>query len=119
MCGIGGFLIKNSQTVNYEKILNKMSISLFKRGPDDEGYWHDKKSGIFLFHRRLSILDLSKNGLQPMISQNERYIITFNGEIYNFNIIAKQLRDTGTIFKSQSDTEVIIEAFQNGVLKNQ
>ena len=111
MCGIGGFLIKNNQTVNYEKILKKMSTSLFKEGQMMKGYWHDKKSGIFLFHRRLSILDLSKNGLQPMISQNERYIITFNGEIYNFNIIAKQLRDTGTTFKSQSDTEVIIEAF--------
>ena len=78
------------------------------RGPDDCGTWTDSKSGIALGHRRLSVLDPSNAGHQPMISQDGQLILTYNGEIYNFLELRKDLEAGGTQFKSQSDTETLI-----------
>ena len=80
MCGIVGAL-GNNNACNYS--IKKMANTLKHRGPNDFGIWSDTKNNIFLAHRRLSILDLSNNGHQPMISESERYIIVFNREIYN------------------------------------
>ena len=83
MCGITGFYSQNFSKNNLE-LLDRMSTSLKRRGPDFSGHWCDHSQGIYLSHRRLSILDLSENGNQPMISMCGRFIISFNGEIYNF-----------------------------------
>ena len=79
MCGILGYLIK------IIKILKIFLICFLQlhRGPDDDNYWIDQDTGLFIGHTRLSILDLSKAGQQPMSSNSDRYIISFNGEIYN------------------------------------
>ena len=111
MCGIAGFL--NNSTNNSESILNKMVDSLAHRGPDDEGYWFDRDAGIALGHRRLSILDLSPAGHQPMNSHSGRFVIIFNGEIYNYHLIRAELEKLATYnWRGHSDTEVILEAFE-------
>ena len=85
-----------------------MAKTLEKRGPDHFGYWCDEVSGIALSHRRLSIIDLSVNANQPMLSSNGRYVIVYNGEIYNFKKIRSSLESI-TNFKTNSDTEVLLE----------
>ena len=110
MCGISGFIkFQNNLSVD---ILKKYSLlmanTLEKRGPDQLGYWCDETSGIALSHRRLSIIDLSTKANQPMVSFNKRYIIVFNGEIYNFKIIRSYLKEK-IQFKTNSDTEVLLE----------
>lgn len=112
MCGIGGILIqkRNSKQDKHLNSLKEMSFKQKERGPDNEGFWHDKNEDLFLFHRRLTILDLTSQGNQPMISQNKRYIISYNGEIYNFLNLANEIKKFGTNFKSKSDTEVILES---------
>jgi asparagine synthase (glutamine-hydrolysing) len=91
-------------------VCGRMSDALAHRGPDDRGVWTDAASGIALGHRRLSILDLSPLGHQPMASQGGRYVISYNGEIYNF----AELRDclSGHRFRGTSDTEVLLAAFE-------
>ena len=84
MCGIFGFISASTTKEESLDILNKMSKTLINRGPDQYGYWHELKDGIAIGQRRLSIIDLSENGKQPMISKSGRYVITFNGMIYNF-----------------------------------
>ena len=88
MCGFTGFL---GGDVGGEKLLYNMSEKLAHRGPDDYGVWLDESAQIGLSHQRLSILDLSEAGHQPMISELERYVIVFNGEIYNHLAIRKEL----------------------------
>lgn len=105
MCGIFGCLNSNISLGLAEKCLD----TLQHRGPDGSGLWHE--DGIILGHRRLAILDLSDNGKQPMSYANERYWITFNGEIYNFLELRNELYGLGYHFKSDSDTEVILAAF--------
>ena len=105
MCGITGF-ISNAYSKQH---LIKMTKSLTHRGPDAEGYYYNNKTGTGLGHRRLSIIDLSKDANQPMTSSCGRYIIVYNGEVYNFKDIAKKIVDHE--WKTNSDTEVIIEAF--------
>src|SRR6185312_10836905 len=83
---------------------------LAHRGPDDSGHWQSAADGIAFGHRRLSIVDLSPGGNQPMISSDGRYIITFNGEIYNYRALRANLIGRGAQFRSESDTEVILEA---------
>ena len=83
-----------------------MSQKLFHRGPDDDGIWCDPKIGIALAHRRLSIVDLTKNGHQPMNSHCGRYCIVFNGEIYNHLFLRKELPDS-IIWIGNSDTETL------------
>ena len=84
MCGIAGFITINNFTGHEIKtIINNMSSTLSHRGPDNTGYWICESGQVALGHKRLSILDLSTSGHQPMISSSNRFIIVFNGEIYN------------------------------------
>jgi asparagine synthase (glutamine-hydrolysing) len=116
MCGIVGFLGTNNNSIRQAKImLNEMSNTLKHRGPDDNNDWQDPESQIFLSHRRLSILDLSINGLQPMTSCYGKYIITFNGEIYNHLKLRNELENFSkdTKWKGTSDTETLLAGFEN------
>ena len=107
MCGINGFNFIDSST------LKKMNDSIKHRGPDAEGFFEDKKNKVSLAHRRLSVIDLSKRGSQPMNYSNKgkNVEIVFNGEIYNFLEIKKNLEKKGYKFKSNSDTEVILASY--------
>ncbi|MFC7518367.1 asparagine synthase (glutamine-hydrolyzing) [Herbaspirillum sp. GCM10030257] len=115
MCGIAGLL--HSSTVRdigqNNAILRKMTDSLSHRGPDDAGYWHDATHGIGLGHRRLSVVDLSPNGHQPMLSGSARYIIVFNGEIYNYLQLRAELESAGRApaWRGHSDTETLLAGF--------
>jgi asparagine synthase (glutamine-hydrolysing) len=92
-----------------ERIGRAMSDSLLHRGPDAGGVWTDAGAGIALGHRRLSIIDLSPGGAQPMVSACGRYVISYNGEVFNFLELRKELGQQGVQFRGGSDTEVIIE----------
>ena len=120
MCGISGFFInyKLNKDATYEQIIS-MNNSINHRGPDSEGYWIDNEKGIAIGHKRLSIIDLSKAGSQPMLSNKGRYIISFNGEIYNHNSIRKKLSNSGNDinWKGHSDTETLINAIEIWGLK--
>lgn len=112
MCGITGIINLDKRRIN-QKILLDMNQALKHRGPDDEGYWLDPHAkNIGLGHRRLSILDLSPLGHQPMFYDHKNLVIVFNGEIYNYIEIRKVLSNLGYKFRSQSDTEVILAAYQ-------
>ena len=106
MCGIAGIFNFNKEPVSAGS-LKSMTDALAHRGPDGEGIFIDEYVG--LGHRRLSIIDVSSNGAQPMTSQNEEWVIVFNGCIYNFPALKKELQSKGHSFKSTSDTEVISE----------
>ncbi|MCP4105927.1 MAG: asparagine synthase (glutamine-hydrolyzing) [Desulfobacteraceae bacterium] len=110
MCGIAGLLNPKEYRNELSNILWNMSDKLVHRGPDDKGVWIDSFSGVGLAHRRLSILDLSPEGHQPMISSCGRFVITYNGEIYNFKELRKELEIFGHCFRGNSDTEVILAA---------
>jgi asparagine synthase (glutamine-hydrolysing) len=118
MCGIAGFLHTSFNRDLWETTLTDMARTIAHRGPDDEGIWFDMDSGIGLAHRRLSIIDLSENGHQPMASHSGRYIITYNGEIYNFRDIKKALEDERIQWRGHSDTEVILAAIEAWGLEN-
>jgi asparagine synthase (glutamine-hydrolysing) len=85
-----------------------MVSCLVHRGPDDQGVWVDPEAGVALGHRRLSILDLSAEGHQPMVSHDERWVVAFNGEIYNFALLRQELEGRGHKFRGHSDTEVLL-----------
>ncbi|MDB0003340.1 asparagine synthase (glutamine-hydrolyzing) [Alphaproteobacteria bacterium] len=108
MCGISGIINFNKSKINENDII-EMNNQLKHRGPDDDDIYIDKFIGFG--HTRLSILDLSANGKQPMQSSNNRYVITYNGEVYNFLDIKKELINRGYIFKSHSDTEVVLNSW--------
>lgn len=106
MCGIGGFLGNFEQ-----RLLDEMSNVMAHRGPDDAGAYHDVNAGIGLAHRRLSIIDLSPAGHQPMWDLSRRVAIVFNGEIYNYRQLRSDLLCSGFEFQSQSDTEVLLNLY--------
>ena len=115
MCGISGvFLnIKNKNSKGLEQAVERMNQSQFRRGPDDKGVFVDVKTGVAFGHNRLSIIDLSKAGHQPMGYKIKNYDlwITFNGEIYNFLDLKKDLEKKGHKFKTKTDTEVILALY--------
>ena len=110
MCGITGFWNTSGdfESGRIQAIVKEMSKSLFHRGPDDFGQWIDEERGLGLGHRRLSIIDLSPEGHQPMKSRDGRYVIVLNGEIYNFLELRQQLISLGHKFRGHSDTEVML-----------
>lgn len=119
MCGIAGvFATGESQrpSATVEHALS-MVRTLVKRGPDGEGSWGDPAAGIAFGHRRLSIVDLTDTGAQPMQSADGRYIITFNGEVYNFRELRDELAAYGHSFHGTSDTEVMLAAITQWGLK--
>ena len=107
MCGIAGYINFNNQPVS-KFILKEMGKAIKHRGPDGEGYWLNNNVGIA--HRRLSVIDLSDAGRQPMISKNKRFILSYNGEIYNYRELRKVLIKKGYFFSSQSDSEVVLNS---------
>ncbi len=122
MCGFAGFIYKSVTRIeDFSSRLNAMTDAISYRGPDDSGEWLDIESGIALGHRRLSILDLSVQGHQPMVSASGRYVIAFNGEIYNHIFLRKRIEDSifnteslikqdVNIWRGHSDTEIMLAA---------
>jgi len=109
MCGIAGIIQLSSSTYTKEA-LAKMTGALIYRGPDGEGLWQNETTTVLLGHRRLSIIDLSEAGHQPMQYMN-RYTIIHNGEIYNYIELREELQKKGYSFRSQTDTEVIVASY--------
>ncbi|MCX7856945.1 MAG: asparagine synthase (glutamine-hydrolyzing) [Deltaproteobacteria bacterium] len=109
MCGIAG--IVSSGRINGE-LLSRMINIQSHRGPDGEGVWISPDGQVALGHRRLAIIDLSDGARQPMIDISGRYVITYNGEIYNYIELREELKKLGASFRSQSDTEVLLEAYK-------
>ena len=110
MCGISGLLDTSHQLGKHqlEAAVLEMVNTLRHRGPDDSGAWADARTGIALGHRRLAIVDLSPEGHQPMLSACGRYVISFNGEVYNFEALRCELESLGYAFRGHSDTEVML-----------
>lgn len=112
MCGISGILnLSPRANGSLERAATTMNNSLYHRGPDDNGLWVDEATGLAFAHRRLSIVDLSPAGHQPMISSDGRFVMVYNGEVYNHEDIRPELTARGVVFRGHSDTEVILEAF--------
>ena len=110
MCGINGILHFQSQRKVDERLLTKMRDSLAHRGPDDQGLYIDKNIGFG--HRRLAILDVSAAGHQPFVSEDNRYVMVYNGEIYNYQAFYSELKSNGFLIKTNSDTEVLLKLYQ-------
>lgn len=117
MCGLTGFILNRGEDqIFIKKTIDSMVESLGHRGPDDSGSWFDAADKVTLGHTRLSIQDLSVNGSQPMHSSSSRFVIAFNGEIYNHLIIRKKLQNSlphKLLWKGSSDTETILAAIEN------
>lgn len=113
MCRIAGFWDPQSRNVaSWREAIMAMRDSMTYGGPDDAGFYFDQEFGLALGHRRLAILDLSPLGHQPMFSASGRFGIVYNGEVYNYQAIAKELESKGRSFQGTSDTEVILEAIE-------
>ena len=122
MCGIAGFITAgddNSSEVT-KRILTAMSNAITHRGPNDEGSWSDTEAGVWLGHRRLAIVDLSNAGHQPMKSASGRYIIAFNGEIYNHLSLRQEIDAAGEApsWRGHSDTETFLQGFDFWGIQN-
>ncbi len=112
MCGLAGMLLPEPALAEgvLQALAGRMGDAVLHRGPDDRGVWVDAAAGIALAHRRLSILDLSPLGHQPMASADGRYLLAYNGEIYNFAQLRAGLEPLGHVFRGHSDTEVLLAA---------
>src|SRR5688572_24124102 len=112
MCGVAGFWQRTGSLE--ESLLARMTSPLEHRGPDDHGSYFDASAGVALGHRRLSIVDLSPQGRQPMSSASLRYVISYNGEIYNFGALRRELTRMGKApaWRGHSDTEVMLAAIE-------
>lgn len=119
MCGIAGIFDPSlSSSADYLAAQShKMGNSLFHRGPDGGDIWFSESAGIALAHRRLAIIDLSQTGHQPMTSGCGRFVISYNGEVYNHEDLKQELKDRGYQFKGHSDTEVIVAGFSHWGIK--
>ena len=123
MCGFAGFLAADNTIVDAEasSTLRRMADAIIHRGPDGDGYWIDLAEGIGLAHRRLSIVDLSSAGAQPMTSVSGRYVIVFNGEIYNHMRLRHALQREGQTvapWRGHSDTETLLAGFDAWGIEN-
>ena len=112
MCGIAGIVGSSLLQPKLRARLTDMQVHLRHRGPDDEGLFLDSQGSAGLVHTRLAILDLSDSGHQPMVSDDERFTIVFNGEVYNFEELRTELEAAGESFHSRSDTEVVLRLYQ-------
>jgi asparagine synthase (glutamine-hydrolysing) len=112
MCGVAGFVDNRGayRAEDWTHTVAAMAVPLRHRGPDDAGVWTDPAAGVALAHRRLAILDLSPAGHQPMTSSCGRWVLTYNGEIYNHAELREELSASGRTFRGHSDTEVLVEA---------
>ena len=108
MCGIAGIIANGALDIS---VVARMSGSIAHRGPDDEGMWSDAEAAVALGHRRLSIVDLSPAGHQPMHSHDQRWVLNFNGEIYNHGELRRELEESGVAanWRGHSDTETLLE----------
>lgn len=115
MCGFGGFLSRGDigTADSAERLLSQMGKAILHRGPDSEGVWCDRTAGLGFVHRRLAIVDLSAAGHQPMMSSDARYVLAFNGEIYNHLTLRKKLESSGASpsWRGHSDTETLLACF--------
>ena len=118
MCGIAGYYNKNCTADYWRPALEKMAEAVSHRGPDNQGIWFDENARIGLTHRRLSIIDISEEGHQPMISPSGRFTIVYNGEIYNFEDIRSSLKGSQYQWRGHSDTEVMLAAFEVWGIEN-
>ena len=112
MCGFAGFIDLARSTPEADLLARAegMAAQLYRRGPDGDGVWADASAGLAMGHRRLAILDLSPTGHQPMVSADGRYVIAYNGEVYNFPELRAELEAGGVAFRGSCDTEVVVEA---------
>ncbi len=113
MCGLAGAFLSGgtSDPIVVESAVHQMCACMQARGPDAVGFWRDSEAGLILGHRRLSILDLESRANQPMHSDDGRYVIVFNGEIYNFRELRRVFERDGDGFRTQSDTEVLLKLY--------
>ena len=114
MCGLVGFLggVDDGGAIGSDAVLSNMASVIAHRGPDDAGYWSDAEQRIGLGHRRLSIVDLSPAGHQPMHAPSSRYALVFNGEIYNHMALRQALTAAGRMaWRGHSDTETLLAGF--------
>src|SRR5262245_28403342 len=109
MCGLAGIYNFHSLAPANQATVERMTRVLIHRGPDDEGFYFEHSLG--LGHRRLSILDLSERGRQPMCTADGRFVIAYNGEVYNYVEICQDLEAAGYIFRTETDTEVILALY--------
>jgi asparagine synthase (glutamine-hydrolysing) len=113
MCGFAGILSASGMKADaLAQHASRMIAPIAHRGPDDEGVWVDDAAGVALGFRRLAIIDLSPQGHQPMWSASRRFVLVFNGEVYNFGELRHELEQHGHCFRGHSDTEVILAAFE-------
>lgn len=112
MCGINGIYHYKASCRVDRQVVRRTSDFMARRGPDDSGEWYSADAALGLAHRRLSIIDLSERGAQPMISKDGEIVVTFNGEIYNYRALRQDLENEGCVFQSQTDTEVLIHLYR-------
>src|SRR5438045_9391516 len=105
MCGVAGLISLDGAPVS-PAVLQRMTDAIAHRGPDGEGQWID--GGVAIGHRRLAIIDLSPAGQQPMVSADHRYVLTYNGEVYNFRELKAELEALGYWFRSRTDGDVLL-----------
>jgi len=113
MCAIAGIFVpdESGSSYNLSRLVTDMTSVMAHRGPDGSGHWADKKQRIFLGHRRLSVIDVTETGDQPMLSHDERYVVSYNGEIYNYPELRKfiETQNGGISWRGTSDTEILLE----------
>src|SRR5262245_43613151 len=112
MCGIAGIYAYHYAALDVDRDeLRRVRDHMAARGPDGNGAWLSEDNRVGFGHRRLSIIDLSEAAAQPMISADGKLVVTFNGEIYNYKALRKELESKGRVFRTQSDTEVLLHLY--------